>query len=280
MHSLLLKFADDTKGARKIESILDAAQLQKDLDNLFTWSNEWNLLFNFDKCHILHLGKNNPCFDYSMGGITLKCVQEEKDLGVVISSCCTPSRQVSLASMKANQVLGQLLRAVSYRNHIFIKLYVQYVRHHLEYCVQAWNPWLRCDIELLENVQRRAVRAVSGLSGSYEEKLQILNLPSLEQRRKRGDMIETYKLVHGLENMDAKKFFTLASANRSYCTRRSTVITDDKAVPSLDLLKKSFKLDIRKNFFSQRVINDWNALPWTVKSAESVNQFKNRYDSL
>ena len=99
---------------------------------------------------------------------------------------------MSIAAAKANQVLGQLLRSFTYRDrYTFVKLYKQYVRPHLEYCVQAWSPWLLQDKELLENVQRRAVNAVSGLSGTYNEKLSSLKLLSLEQRRLRGDMLFT-----------------------------------------------------------------------------------------
>jgi len=112
----------------------------------------------------------------------------------IINSSATPSRQVHAAAMKGNQVLGQLLRTFTYRDrHTFVRLYQQYVRPHLEYCVQAWSPWLQQDIDLLENVQRRAVRSISGLSGSYEEKLKELKMYSLKDRRTRGDMIETYK---------------------------------------------------------------------------------------
>ena len=68
-------------------------------------------------------------------------VEYEKDLGVIMHSSCTPSKQVSAAAMKGNQVLGQLLRAFTYRDgKILIKLYKQYVCPYLECCVQAWNP--------------------------------------------------------------------------------------------------------------------------------------------
>ena len=124
------------------------------------------------------------------------------------------------------------------------------------------------------------MRAVSGLSGSYEEKLKLLNLPSLKQRRVRGDLIETFKLIHGIENVDSSKFFTRAAGMHSHATRQSTVITDGQSAASLDLVRKPYKLELRGNFFSQRVINPWNSLPWSVKQSHSVNEFKNNYDKL
>ena len=281
LYCSLLKFADDTKGIHKVNNNDDASKLQKDLDNLYHWSCEWQMLFNLDKCHILHLGNTNPHHTYNINGHPLKQVDEEKDLGVLISSSCTPSKQVSAASLKGNQVLGQLLRTFTYRDrHTFIKLYKQYVRPHLEYSVQAWRPWLQQEIDILENVQRRAVRAVSGLDGSYEQKLKLLNLLSLEEKRQRGDMIETFKIVRGIEDIDLLKFFTLSSSNHSYATRQTTTISGDTSTPYFGLVKQPFRLELRRNFFSQRVVNPWNALPSSVKNSLSVNNFKNNYDKL
>ena len=149
VYCCLLKFADDTKGLHKVNSKSDADKLQNDLDNLYKWSCDWQMLFNLDKCHILHLGKNNPHHQYYINGHPMLNVEYEKDLGVIIHSSCTPSKQVSAAAMKGNQVLGQLLRAFTYRDSkTFIKLYKQYVCPHIECCVQAWNPWLQHDIDL------------------------------------------------------------------------------------------------------------------------------------
>ena len=221
VHCVLLKFADDTKGLHKVDNTDDAARLQQSLDNLYQWSSDWQMLFNLDKCHVLHFGTTNPCNTYTINGHPLLSVEEEKDLGITISSCCTPSKQVSLAALKGNQVLGQLLRAFSYRDrYTFIRLYQQYVRPHLECCIQAWSPWLQQDIDLLENVQRRAVRAVSGLAGSYEEKLKVVKMQSLQDRRARGDMIETFKILHGIEDVDPTIFFTLASARHDCAMRK------------------------------------------------------------
>ena len=126
------------------------------------------MLFNVDKCHILHLGNTNPNHTYSMNGIPLKFVEVEKDLGVLIHTSGSPSTQVAAAAKKANGILGQLLRAFTYHDKVTFKgLFVQYVRPILEYAVQAWSPWLQQDIDLLESVQVRAVKAISSLKGTY-----------------------------------------------------------------------------------------------------------------
>ena len=82
----------------------------------------------------------------------------------MIDTTCTPSRQVSVAALKGNQVPGQLLRTFTYKDSkTFMKIFIQCLRPILEYSMQAWSPWLQLDIDLLENFQRRVVKAVSGL---------------------------------------------------------------------------------------------------------------------
>ena len=84
----------------------------------------------------------------------------------------------------------------------FTMLYRTYIRPHLEYSVQAWSPHLKKDIAVLEKVQRRATKLIPSIRHmSYPERLQATKLYSLEQRRVRGDMIETFKILNGLEGM-------------------------------------------------------------------------------
>ena len=108
-HCILLKFADDAKGLRVVNSTADVAKLQSDIDSLFRWSVDWQMLFNLDKCHVLHFGSQNIRHSYFIGGHELTKVSQEKDIGVLVTESCTPSAQVSAVALKANQVLGQLL---------------------------------------------------------------------------------------------------------------------------------------------------------------------------
>ena len=110
--SFISKFADDTKVGRVVKDEKDREELQKDLDNLMEWSVEWQMLFNASKCKVVHFGRNNPGFNYTMGGYApagsvLEAVVEEKDVGVVIHNTLKPSVQCAKAAKKANQVLGQ-----------------------------------------------------------------------------------------------------------------------------------------------------------------------------
>ena len=204
----------------------------------------------------------------------LEAVTEEKDIGVMIHTSLKPSVQCAKAAAKANSILGQMSRALHYRDkYTWVRLYKQYVRPHLEYAVQSWSPWTETDKDLLESVQQRAVRMVSGLrSEDYQGRLEEVGLTTLEARRERGDMIEVWKILHQKENVQRSKWFTMADQQHSRATRLAS--------DPLNLAKPRARLDIRKNFFSVRVVNKWNSLPTLVKNAPSVNSFKNRYDSL
>ena len=94
---------------------------------------------------------------------------------------------------------------------MFLNLYLVLVRPHLEYCVQAWSPYKRKYIKRLEGVQRRATKLVPELRDlEYPERLRRLGLTTLEERRARGDMIQTYKFVSGKEDINPSVFFQMA----------------------------------------------------------------------
>ena len=86
--------------------------------------------------------------------------------------------------------------------------------------IPAWSPWTATDIEILEKVQRRAVNLISGLKGvSYKEKLEELGILSLEKRRKRFDLIQTYKILSGIYQVDSSIWFRTVGANAQRLTR-------------------------------------------------------------
>ena len=128
-----------------------------------------------------------------------------------------PAAQCEAAAKKANSVLGQMFRAFHFRTKkVMVKLYKCFVRPHLENAVCAWNPWLGKDIDLLENVQKRFVKMLSDVRGNtYEEKLKDADLTMLEERRRRGDLIQTFKTMRGLSRVDKKKWFQVREDERS-----------------------------------------------------------------
>jgi hypothetical protein len=224
--------------------------------------------FNTDKCVVMHIGRSNNQFEYKLGDNALKKSGKERDLGVIVDNNLKFSEQCNVAVKNANSTLGLIRRNIKNRNkNIIVKLYKGLVRPKLEYCVQAWRPFLKGDIKNLEKVQRRATKMIEGCRDlSYTERLAITGLTTLEDRRSRGDLIEVFKMIKGFSRLDYKAFFTLDENSR---TRGH----------NYKIVKDRSRLDIRKYCFSQRIVNEWNGLPASVVAAESVNSFKNRYDS-
>ena len=150
----ILKFADDTKLFRKTKEIGDKKKLQDDIDKLVRWSEKWQMLFNFGKCKCLHTGPGNTGMNYEMGGTILSKTVKEKELGVSMNANMKVSEQCRIAASKGNQVLGMIRRNITYKeNSLIVPLYKAIVRPHLEYCIQAWSPYLRKDIDMLGNTE-------------------------------------------------------------------------------------------------------------------------------
>jgi hypothetical protein len=166
----------------------------------------------------MYFGNNNPKNQYHLDGTSLEVITEEKDLGVIVTDNLKPTKQCTKAASKAMNSLRLIKRAFTYIDtQSFSVLYKAYVRPHMEYCVQAWCPYYVKDIQCLESVQRRATKLVPELQHlSYEERLKRLDLYPLEKRRLRGDLIETFKILKGLEKVDATQFFCVSSTMRGF----------------------------------------------------------------
>ena len=90
-----------------------------------------------------------------MGGTILSKTVKEKDLGVTMNANMKVSDQCRIAASKVNQVLGMIRRNITYKEKsLIIPLYKAIVRPHLEYCIQAWHPHLRKDVDMLEKKYR------------------------------------------------------------------------------------------------------------------------------
>jgi hypothetical protein len=158
----------------------------------------------------MHVGRNNPKYDYYMSGIKLKVVEDETDVGVIMHNDLKPAKQCQKAAKTAAAVLKTVQRNFHFRDKlVFVRLYKQYVRPHLEFAVPAWSPWLEADKNILESVQKKAVKWVSGLTSTeYEDRCKELGLETLEVRRWQQDMTQVYKILRGIGNINEERFFT------------------------------------------------------------------------
>ena len=271
------KFADDGKGAHAINGPNDQMVLQQSIDNLDEWCLKWGMSFNTSKCKIIHVGRNNPNYDYTLNSEILQTSDTEKDIGFNIHSSLKPSTHCNIVAKKAQTTLSLISRNFHYRDKkTFVNLYCQHVRPILEYASPVWSPWLECDKKVVEDVQKRMVRMISGLSGqTYEEKLNEIGLHSLEYRRDKADMVQVFKMLKGIDNVDYSNWFEtygdIGSNNRP-----NTRLSNEP----MNIIQQRCNGDIRKHFFSMRVVPKWNNLPNEVKNCETVPAFKTNYDRL
>ena len=256
-------FADDTKIFKAISSIADNYALQEDLDRLISWSQKWQLPFNIEKCKLLHYGSKNQGYNYTMEGKVVLKETEEKDLGVLFDTKLKFTKHIRAIVNKANSRIGIIKRHfTNLSTTIFLPLYKALIRPLLEYCSSIWTPILIADSIEIEKVQRRATKLVYNVRNlSYENRLKELKLDSIKFRRRRTDILQVYRIVHGIDNIPLDNFFEINSDTR---TRGH----------NFKLKKVRINTRIRQHSFSQRTINDWNSLSEKAVNSQSLNSFK------
>ena len=260
--STLSKFADDTKVICPMKNEEDRNILQNDINILLRWAEDWQMSFNKAKCSVMHFGYANPKYTYYMGELELRHTEEEKDLGVYITTNMKFSKQCAESVKKANRVIGMIKRNfTNFDRDVIMMLYKSLVRPHIDYCVPVWRPYLKKDIKLIEGVQRRMTKLIPELKNkTYEQRLKELNLLSIEKRHLRQDMITLYNITKGNLKIDITDIIEFVDTNTRGNTKK--------------IRPEHTRLDVRKNSYFCRVWKTWNELSEKVVNAPTLNQFK------
>ena len=192
-------------------------------------------------------------------------VSEEKDLEVTFDQQLNFGTNASKVVAAANSRLGLINMHVRHiETKPFVNLYKTLVRPKVEYCMTVAQPVYKKDKEKIDRVPRLATKLVLGMENkSYSERLEELKLLSLEYIRKRAGVMQTCKIMNNIHRIDEKKLFKSCKEVR----------TRDH---SMRVQKAQCKSLVRRNTFSQRVVNGWNALPDDVVTSGSINQLKGR----
>jgi len=265
--SAMKVFADDTKVYNCVKEDKGVEELQADIESMARWGDKWQLPFNTGKCKSLHLGRTNSRHVYTLNGNDLEQVHQEKDLGVVIDDRLKFHTHTTGAVNKANQILAVIKKSFMHLDSVTVPLlYKSIVRPHLEYGNLIWGPHYKLDQLAVERVQRRATKLVPELKERpYEERLRRLHIPSLYYRRRRGDMIQMFKIMTGIERIDPVLLFK-RPPSRSTRGHRYKVF------------KPHAQKMIRRHCLSVRALDDWHSLPDSIFDVKSVDEFKAKLD--
>jgi hypothetical protein len=260
-------FADDVKLYRVVRSDTDSYSIQNTLNHIQNWCKTWQIELSINKCNVLHLGKINPKKDYFIEGKVLTNATQCRDLGVLMTEDGKFSKHVKFIAKTAYFKMSTIFKIFQSKNiQLLKKAYISYVRPSLEYCSIIWSPYYIQDINLIERVQKYFTKRILGkLKLTYPERLKYLAIDSLEERRIKIDLAETFKFLN-CEHRKSTHFFEMNPNPHNH---------------SRDLYIKFYRTNARKFWFGNRVCPWWNKLPSHIKQSKNINQFKkliSKYD--
>ena len=274
IHSNTYLFADDTKCLCPMLSPQDCLLLQSDLNTLSAWSTEWKLMFNESKCSLLSIVSHSPAnhsnhqAKYSINGLPIFPCNQQRDLGILISSDLSWSHHISKITSKAYKILGLLRRTFATSNNITVKkkLYVALVRSQLLYGSQIWRPLQPKDINPIESLQHRATKYILN---DYRTRLISLNLLPISMLLELNDLCF---FVKSLKNKSPNNSYNISEyVSFSHNHTRSGTFSK--------LVQPCIKNNREKQFYFNRFPYLWNSLP-PINLSLSCNTITNQLKSI
>ena len=262
-HTHLSMYADDTKIFRKNMNLHDCTLLQSDLDKIFTWATLWQLRLNSEKTKHLRIGNCKYDFTFSLDGVDIDKVDSICDIGVNIQSNLKFTKHCNALARNGHFNIRNIFN--TFKGHtanFYVKMYTTYVRPILESSSPVWSPYLICNIDKLETVQRRFTKRLPGLANfSYETRLSMLNLESLKSRRIKADLLLYFKVSNNLTCIN------ISNCVRPYESSRGH---------NKHLYHFYSRTEARKNFWANRIVRFWNNLGSDIVNSRSVKDFKHK----
>ena len=269
INSSVRLFADDSLVYRVVESELDAAALQCDLDRLCGWARDWHMVFNPAKCYVLSItNKSVPIRSvYTMFGHQLEQVEHHPYLGVELSKNLDWGPHINSIMPKAQRSLNFLRRnlhgcSIGTKD----KAYRSLVRPILEYGAAAWDPYHSAHISRIESVQRRAARFVNGTQptdrdSSVTNMINALGWRTLQERRLVARLTMMYKAV----NLQTACYIP---------TYFQPVVAGRRASHGQQYSSPHVRVDVYKFSYFPRTFRSWNILPESAVISPDVDTFK------
>ena len=197
-------FADDTILYVTVDNPVRAADaLNQDLDSMTNWANQWLVKFSPPKTVSMNISKKKRKLvkpHLFMDGTQLKENKAHKHLGVTISNDLSWTEHIELIAVNAGRSLD-IFNALKYKvgRRALEKLYFSYVRPKLEYAAIVWDNCPQYLVDMLENVQLRAARIISGAISHTSHALiyNELGWASLAERRRSHRLVTMFKILNG-----------------------------------------------------------------------------------
>ena len=280
-HAFLSSFADDTRIGIGISTEEDVNQLQEDLEKVYEWAIENNMLFNDTKFEALRYGQNSNIkqnTEYvSNTGQQIKCKTSIKDLGVTMSTSSDFNEHIHNITETVKDLIAWILRSFKSRSKsLMLQLWKSIVIPHLDYCSQLWNPSKSYLINQLEELQKYFVKRISGYRDKdYITALKELGLYSLQRRRERYQIIYLWSILESsapnIESSNNEQLIKVQSLPQS---RRGRTI-------AIKTLKNSRIANLRYASLPFHGARLFNILPKELRNLSGCSKmvFKSKLDS-
>nr|CAD2190668.1 unnamed protein product [Meloidogyne enterolobii] len=259
-------FADDVKVYVIHKTKNERRILTDAIKNIEQWATKWKLNIAINKTYIIYLGKTNPKDQYKIFDTTINEVDSIRDLGIIIDNKLKFQEHVQkiirAAYIKMNFVF-KIIKSKSIKT--WLTIYKSYIRPLLEYSPETWNPQLRSEINKLEKCQKfftkSLLRKCSLPYIPYLQRLEFLNLPTLENRRKTYDLVLAHRILHGYTHLKSDNLFKISNRKKCY------------------LLSKN-QNSKSSNSFVNRVTKMWNVLHEEIRTTKITLSFKNKIKAI